>query len=251
MPLQPSYPLLVVDAGNTAVKFAKVARLGAAPRMLRAIPTAKLDAATARRLAAGARSVFVASVVPSASRILKRTLPGAHFIGPRTRLAFKTKAERKTIGADRLANVAAAHARHGGKVLVVSFGTATTFDILDASGAHLGGAIAPGWKSFAAAASASTAQLPRVDARITSRAIGRNTREALRAGINAGYAALVATLIARMKKEARTPDARVVFTGGNASVVAKLSRIKAVTDPLLTLKGIAALADANAREGRK
>lgn len=251
MPRPSKYPLLVIDAGNTAVKFALVARPGAGPKMLRPIPTAKLDAAAASRLGAGAKSVFVASVVPSASRILKRAFPRAHFIGPRTKLAFKTKAERKTIGADRLANVAAAHARHGGKVLVASFGTATTFDMLDASGAHLGGAIAPGWESFATAASASTAQLPRVDARIPSRVIGRNTRDALRAGINAGYAALVAMLITRMKKEAQTRDARVVFTGGNASAVARLTRIKAVTDPLLTLKGIAAIADANAREGRK
>jgi len=251
MPRPSPYPLLVIDAGNTAVKFATVARPGAGPKMLRAVPTAKLEAGAARRLGARAKSVVVASVVPSASRILKRAFPGAHFIGPRTKLAFKTKAARNTIGADRLANVAAVHARHGGRVLVASFGTATTLDILDASGTHLGGAIAPGWESFAAAASESTARLPRVDARIPSRVIGRNTRDALRAGINAGYAALVATLIARMKKETRTPDARVVFTGGNASVVAKLTRIKAATDPLLTLKGIAAIADANAREGRK
>lgn len=251
MPRPSKYPLLVIDAGNTAVKFATVARPGARPKMLRAIPTAKLKAATASRLGAGAKSVFIASVVPSASRILKRAFPGAHFIGPRTKLAFKTKTERKTIGADRLANVAAAHARHGGKVLVASFGTATTFDILDASGTHLGGAIAPGWESFATAASASTAQLPRVDARIPPRVIGLNTPDALRAGINAGYAALVTTLIARMKKEARTPDARVVFTGGDASIVAKLTRIKAVTDPLLTVKGIVVLVEAAAREGRK
>jgi len=245
------YPLLVVDAGNTAVKFATVAQPGARPKMLRAVPTAKLGAAAARRFARTRAPIEAASVVPSASRILKSAFPHAQFIGPRTTLSFDTKVDRKTIGADRLANVAAVHARHGGKVVVASFGTAATFDTLDASGAHLGGAIAPGWKSFASSPSSSAAQLPRVDARIPSRAIGRNTREALQEGINAGYAALVSTLIARMKKEARTPGARVVFTGGDASVVAKLTRIKAVTDPLLTVKGIAVIAEAAAREGRK
>ena len=248
---KPEYPLLVIDAGNTAVKFAILTRKNAAPELLRTIPTNKLMAGTARKVGTKARAVLVASVVPSASRTLKRVFPAARFIGPRTKLNFVTKVDRKTIGSDRLANVAAAHARFGGNVLVASFGTAATFDIIDKRGIHLGGAIAPGWSSFAALTSAHTAQLPKVDCKAPAKIIGRRTREALRAGVNGGYAALVSQLIARVKKEAKANTARVVFTGGDASVVKKLTGLKAVTDPLLTLKGIAILARPKVREGSK
>jgi len=248
---QLTYPLLVIDAGNTAVKFAMVRRKRAAPRFLRSIPTHKLTAAAARRMGVGAKSVCIASVVPAASRMLKRAFPGALIIGPKNKLGFATKADRETIGADRLANVAAAQARHGRNVLVASFGTAATFDLVDKNGVHLGGAIAPGWGSFAALAAASTAQLPRIDARAPSRSVGRNTRDALRSGVNGGYGTLVAGLIARIKKEAKAENARVLFTGGDAPAVAKLTGMKVVTVPLLTLEGVAVLAEAIAREGRK
>jgi len=251
VPNQPDYPLLVIDAGNTAVKFAVVTRKNASPKLLRIIPTEKLTAGAARTIGTRARAVVVASVVPSASRILKRAFPAAQFIGPGTQLDFKTLADRQTIGSDRLANVAAAQARFGGNVLVASFGTAATFDILDKRGVHLGGAIAPGWSSFAALTSTNTAQLPRIDQGKPTKAIGRNTREALHAGVNGGYAALVSQLIARIKKEAKANNARVVFTGGDAPTVAKLTGLKVITDPLLTLKGIAILARPNVREGRK
>lgn len=243
--------MLIIDAGNTAVKFAAATRKNAAPKLLLAIPTEKLTAGAARTIGAKASAVVIASVVPSASRILKRAFPAARFIGPRTRLDFKTLADRKTIGSDRLANVSAAQSRFGGNVLVASFGTAATLDIIDKRGVHLGGAIAPGWGSFAALASANTAQLPRIDCKAPAKIIARRTREALRAGVNGGYAALVSHLIARMKTEAKANNARVVFTGGDAPTVAKLTGLKVITDPLLTLKGIAILAQPKVREGRK
>ena len=251
MAIQPDYPLLVIDAGNTAVKFAVVTRKNAAPKLLRVISTEKLTAGAARKIDAKARSVVVASVVPSASRILERAFPAAQFVGPRTQLDFETLVDRQTIGSDRLANVAAAQARFGGNVLIASFGTAATFDILDKRGIHLGGAIAPGWSSFAALTSANTAQLPRIDRGTPAQFIGKTTRNALRAGVNGGYAALVSQLIARMKKEAKASNARVVFTGGDGPTIAKMTGLRVINDPLLTLKGIAILAHPNAREGRK
>lgn len=248
---QPEYPLLVIDAGNTAVKFALVTRKNAVPRLLRVLPTGKLTVGAARKIGATASAVVIASVVPSASRLLKRAFPTARFIGSRTQLGVRTLVDGKTIGSDRLANVAAAQVRFGRNVLVASFGTAATFDVIDKRGIHLGGAIAPGWSSFAALTSANTAQLPRIDQGKPTNAIGRNTREALRAGVNGGYAALVSQLVAQMKKEAKANNARVVFTGGDAATVAKLTGLKVITDPLLTLKGIAILAGPTVREGRK
>lgn len=245
------YPLLVIDAGNTSVKFAKVARAGGAPKLVASAPTAMLTIARAKRAGVGCRSVFVSSVVPSASRVLKRAYPAARFIGARTKTGFATVVDRKTIGSDRLANVAAAHARHGGKMIVASFGTAATFDIIDSKGVHRGGAIAPGWKSFAGILSVRTALLPRLGARKAMRFVGRNTREALTAGIGGGYALLVSGIIAMLADKAGVKNPRVVFTGGDADAVAALLPWKAVSDPLLTLRGIALLAQGIAREASK
>jgi len=245
------YPLLIIDAGNTSVKFAKVVRAGGAPKPVTSVPTAKLTIARARRAGVGCRSVYISSVVPSASRVLKRAYPAAQFIGPRTKIGFTTVVDRKTIGSDRLANVAAAHARHGGKMIVASFGTAATFELIDSKGVHRGGAIAPGWKSFAGNLAAHTALLPRLGAKKAKRFAGRNTREALTAGIGGGYALMVSGIIAMLADEAGVKTPRVVFTGGDAGAVAALLPWKAVTDPLLTLRGIALLAQGITREASK
>ena len=245
------FPLLVIDAGNTSVKFAKVARAGSAPKLVASVPTSKFTIAGARRAGSGCRSVYVSSVVPSASRVLKRAYPAAQLIGPRTKTGFATLVDRKTIGADRLANIAAACARHGGKVIVASFGTAATFDIVDSEGVHRGGAIAPGWKSFAGVLSARTALLPRVGAKKAKRFAGRNTHEALTAGIGGGYALMVSGIIAMLADQAGVKNPRVVFTGGDAPAVAALLPWKAVSDPLLTLRGIVLIAQGNAREASK
>jgi type III pantothenate kinase len=162
-----------------------------------------------------------------------------------------TCSERKTIGADRLANVSAAHARYGCNVLVASFGTAATFDIVDAKGVHRGGAIAPGWSAFAGILAKRTALPPRIDAKQPVRFAGRNTREAMDAGLSGGYAAMVSHLIERMKKEVGVKKLRVVFTGGDAHAVARIVRLKAISDPLLTMRGIAILAQGIAREASK
>jgi type III pantothenate kinase len=190
-------------------------------------------------------------VVPSASRVLKRAHPGAQFIGPRTKTGLATSVDRKTIGSDRLANVTAAHARHGSKLIVASFGTATTFDIVDSEGIHRGGAIAPGWQSFAGILSARTALLPSLGAKKAARFAGRNTREALTAGIGGGYALMVSGIIAMLADEAGVKNPRVVFTGGDAAAVTALLPWKAVSDPLLTLRGIALLAQGIGREASK
>ena len=245
------YPTLLIDAGNSAVKFAVVPRAGASPGLLHSVPTAKLSVATAKRKGAKTNSVFVSGVVPSASRILKKAFPSAQFTGPRTALPFITWSDRKTIGSDRLANIAAAHARYGRNVLVASFGTAATFDIIDAKGIHRGGAIAPGWTAFAGVLSTRTALLPRMAPKQPTRFAGRNTREAMAAGLAGGYAAMVLHLIDGLKKEAGVKKLRVVFTGGDAPAVARIIRLKAVSDPLLTLRGIAVLAQGIAREASK
>jgi type III pantothenate kinase len=248
---RPEYPMLVIDAGNTSVKFAIVMRPGGTPKPVLSVPTAKLAAAAVKRIGAKARSVGISSVVPAASRILQKAFPQARFIGPKTALGFKSLSDRKMTGSDRLANVAAAQARCKKNVLVVSFGTATTFDVIDAGGVHRGGAIAPGWRAFASLPSSKTALLPRVPAKAAKSFIGKNTREALAVGTAGGYAAVVLQIIDGMKREAGVKKLRVITTGGDATSVAKIVKIKSVSDPLLTLRGIALLCAADAREVRK
>jgi type III pantothenate kinase len=243
--------MLVIDAGNTSVKFAIVTRSGSCPKLLQCVPTHALTTAVAKRLGARAKLVAVSSVVPAASRILRKAFPQVRFVGPRTTLEFKTMADRITIGSDRLANVAAAKARYTRNVLVASFGTAATFDIIDANGIHRGGAIAPGWSAFADLPSVKTALLPRVPAEAAKKSIGRNTREALAAGTCGGYAAMVVQIIDAIKREAGVKKLRVIITGGEANIVAKMARLKSISDPLLTLRGIALLCASDTREGSK
>ena len=152
------------------------------------------------------------------------------------------------VGADRLVNALAAARLHGTPAVVVDFGTATTFDCVAADGAFVGGAIAPGLELGLEALAARTAKLPRVELRAPDRAIGRDTRRAMQSGTVLGYQALVAGLLARIRRELadagdvapgrrpRDPDRRPV--GG--AVGPRLEGVDAI-DPDLTLKGLAIL----------
>jgi len=243
-----TYPLLAIDAGNTAVKFAAVARQGAKPKLLATMATDKLSAVRARKIFPGAEHIVISSVVPAASRALRFAFPGARFLGPRTPLNFTTRVDRRTVGSDRLANMATAALHNELGVLVVGCGTATTFDVLDADGVHQGGAIAPGWRPFAAALSTKAAKIPAVKLRRPVSWAGRNTRDALSAGVAGGYGAMVDGVIAALAGSRRC---RVVFTGGDAALVADLSRHKSFLDPLWTLRGIAVLGAQDGCEGKK
>lgn len=242
-----TYPMLVIDAGNTSVKFARVTRRGAAPRLLSTVATARLTIARVETIMrqSGCRSAAASCVVPAARKILRAGCPGISFVGKSTRLGFPVSVDRGTVGADRLANMAQAAFRFGKSVLVADFGTAATFDLLDGSGCFAGGAIAPGLRVVAAALSSAAAQLPLAALLPPRRAAGRNTREALRSGVVGGYAGMVRHLLREL------PAGYVIFTGGDAALAAKLSGRKVAIDPHWTLKGVAVLADLAAREASK
>jgi type III pantothenate kinase len=241
--------MLVIDAGNSVVKFATVARAGATPRIVASVATPKLTAARVRSIHRGtkARGATASCVVPRVAKILQAGCPGLSLIGRTTKLNFATPVDRDTVGADRLANMAEAVRRFGRHVIVADFGTAATFDVLDARGSFVGGAIAPGWRTLASALSQNTALLPVIGADVPRTFTGRNTREALRAGVCGGYAGMVEHLLTRLGSGRK----RVVFTGGDAAVVAELVARRVVTDPLWTLKGVAVLGALNTRETSK
>jgi type III pantothenate kinase len=145
--------------------------------------------------------------------------------------------DRASVGADRLANAIAARAIYGTPAIVVDLGTATTFDCVSKQGAYLGGAIAPGVMTSAEELFRRAARIPRVELRRPERALGRNTEEALRAGVLWGTAGQVDALVRRLALEMKgTPQ--VIATGGLARVIAPECETVNVVDEALTLKGM-------------
>lgn len=141
------------------------------------------------------------------------------------------------VGADRIVNGVAAYEAHGGPVVVVDFGTATTIDVIDAEGAYLGGAIAPGVETSAEALFTKAARLSKVDLEAPPRVIGTNTRESVQAGLLIGEAVMVDGLVRRVWAElgVETP---VVATGGLAESMAPLCETISAVDSDLTLTGL-------------
>ena len=152
--------------------------------------------------------------------------------------------EPRSLGADRAVNAIAAHAKYPGDLIVVDFGTATTFDIVDFNGAYKGGIIAPGINLSLDALVGNTAKLPRIaiQAPRDDSVIGRNTEDQMLIGVFWGYVALMEGLIARMRREIGRP-AKVIATGGLAALFDERTDIFDAIDTELTLDGLAILAE--------
>jgi type III pantothenate kinase len=143
-----------------------------------------------------------------------------------------------TIGEDRLANAVAARQRFGAPVVVVDFGTAVTFDVVNRDGNYAGGIIAPGLAAMTDYLHEKTALLPRIKIHEVKTSIGRSTEQAMLIGAVHGYRGLVRELIAELKRELKVKHLPVVATGGYAKLIAaKLPEIAAV-EPNLTLEGL-------------
>lgn len=145
--------------------------------------------------------------------------------------------EPRSVGADRIVNACAVKEKVGGAAIVVDFGTATTFDVLDKDGNYLGGAIAPGLEIAADSLSGRTAKLPRVELVVPPRVIGKTTIDAIRSGLVYGYVALVEGMIERISKEL-AEDPVVVATGGLAGLISSLTDSIDRVEPNLTLDGL-------------
>jgi len=188
-------------------------------------------------------AVALASVVPPLTPVLvalARQYLGHEplVIGPGVETGMPILYEPPSdVGADRIVNGVAAFAAYGGPVVVVDFGTATTFDVITRRGEYAGGVICPGIGISADALFQRAARLPRVDVCHPGRVVGRSTVSSMQSGLFFGYAAMCEGLIARIRAEIGAP-ARVVATGGLAEVLAsEIPSIEAV-DPVLTLTGL-------------
>jgi type III pantothenate kinase len=141
------------------------------------------------------------------------------------------------VGADRVVNSVAARERYGAPVIVVDFGTATTFDCVSPKGEYLGGVICPGIGISADALFERTARLPRVEIRKPARVIGSNTVGSLQSGLYYGYLGLVDGILELLLTELG-PDTRVIATGGLGPMIGTGSKYIKTVDDFLTLEGL-------------
>ncbi|HZC37831.1 MAG TPA: type III pantothenate kinase [Sphingomicrobium sp.] len=150
--------------------------------------------------------------------------------------------EPQNVGADRALNVIAAHAKHPGDLIVIDFGTATTLDVVDSSGAYKGGIIAPGINLSLDALVSAAAKLPRIaiEAPVEATVIGRTTESQMIIGIYWGYVAMLEGLTERIKRELGKP-VRVVATGGLAALFDKHTNVFDAIEPDLTVQGLSLL----------
>lgn len=141
------------------------------------------------------------------------------------------------VGSDRLVNAYSAYKKYGGNLIVVDFGTATTFDVIDQEGAYLGGSIYPGLKISLDALVEKTAKLPKVEIMKTDKVIGTNTVMSMQSGIVYGYTGAVINIVHQIENELGK-KMKVIATGGLAKIVSSQSDVFSVLDRTLTLEGL-------------
>jgi type III pantothenate kinase len=191
------------------------------------------------------------SVVPRATPLVRKTVLAAWNLHALELNAQTTRGvgidypRPKTIGADRLANSIAACKHFGAPVVVVDFGTAVTFDVVNAKGNYIGGIIAPGLAAMTDYLHEKTALLPRIHITEPKRVVGKSTESAMLAGAVYGYRGLVRELISELKRELKAKRLPVVATGGYAKLMAAgLPEISSI-EPNLTLEGLRLVWQAN------
>ena len=196
------------------------------------------------------------SVVPSLDYTIEHMLRVYLHIVPRQiapgmKTGLKMRVDNAhEVGADRIVNNVSALKKYGcGKpIIVIDFGTATTFNILAADGEFIGGVIAPGIKGALDSLVSGTAKLPRVEIEAPASVIATNTVTNMQAGIVFGFAGLVEYMVKKIRKELKTGDVLTVATGGFSETIAKETGCIDVIDKMLTLDGLKYLYDLNSSE---
>jgi type III pantothenate kinase len=166
-------------------------------------------------------------------------------IGPGTKTGLPIKYDNpREVGADRVVNAVAAHHSYPGNLIIIDFGTATTFCVVTAAGEYLGGAIAPGIKISTDALFARASKLPRVELIRPSTLIGKNTVMSMQAGIMYGFVGQVEGIVRRMKEEIGG-ETTVIATGGLSKLLATETEAIDIVDEFLTLRGLRIIYDIN------
>ena len=265
--------LLAVDVGNTTTRFGLFgdgAAVDAEPLGTWEVTTPACMTADEARLAiaqalsqlpAGAAAMqhaILSCVVPSLESAWVQALATVSserplVVGPGLKTGIRLSYDDPSeIGSDRIADAAAARERYGAPAIVVDLGTTTNIEVVDASGAFAGGLIAPGLALGARSLSDAAARLPMVELRAPRHAIGKSTREAMRAGVVLGEAARIDGLLDMVEAElAQGADGdrpAIILTGDDAVAMAAILRHQVTVDDTLTLRGLAALYRINSRK---
>ncbi|KAA0543741.1 type III pantothenate kinase [Bacillus sp. BGMRC 2118] len=187
--------------------------------------------------------IIISSVVPPIMFALERMCKkyfnlNPLVVGPGIKTGLNIKYENpREVGADRIVNAVAGIAQYGSPLIIVDFGTATTYCYINEDKEYMGGAIAPGVSISTEALYSKAAKLPRIEIARTETIIGKNTVTAMQAGIVYGYVGQVEGIVRRMKEESGT-NPKVIATGGLAALISNESNIIDIIDPFLTLKGL-------------
>ncbi|MBI5664697.1 MAG: type III pantothenate kinase [Nitrospirae bacterium] len=192
----------------------------------------------------------VCSVVPEVTPLMIKALKAGFGVRPvnvshkaRTGLKYLIK-NKGELGEDRIANAAAAHKLYKGNLIVVDFGTATTFCVITEKGEYTGGAIMPGLGLSAKALAEKTSKLPLIELKAPESAIGKDTGENIRSGVILGHAGAAERIIREIKTETGK-EYKVLATGGYAGAVTSYIRTIDYVDPLLTLEGLRIIYEMN------
>lgn len=258
--------ILCIDVGNTNIKYAVFDRseLKVSFRVSTDLKRTSdeygaqiVDMLSVNRISpAEIKGGIFSSVVPSLDYTIEHMLR-VYFdivpkqIAPGMKTGLKMRVDNAhEVGADRIVNNVSALKKYGcGKpMVVIDFGTATTFNILGADGEFIGGVIAPGIKGALDSLVSGTAKLPRVEIEAPKSVIATNTVTNMQAGIMFGFAGLVQFIVKKIKKELKTSDALTIATGGFSETIAKETDCIDVIDRMLTLDGLKYLYDLNSSE---
>lgn len=195
--------------------------------------------------------VIISSVVPEVMHSLenfsfKYCAKEPIIVGPGVKTGINIKYENpQQVGADRIVNAVAGYEKYGGPLILIDFGTATTFCAVSQKGEYLGGAISPGIKISSEALFQRASKLHKVEIAKPKGAIGKNTTWAMQSGIVFGYAGLVDNIVAMMKEELGSDDVNVVATGGLAPLICAETKTVKIVDKFLTLEGLRIIYERN------
>ena len=253
--------LLTIDIGNTNIKYGiykgkeLVASFRVSSRISRtadeygSVLVNLLDVRGIKK--ADVDGIIISSVIPPLNYTICHMCEYFFgitplMVGPGIKTGLNVKTDNpKEVGADIIVNSVSAFGKYGGPIVVIDFGTATTFDIIDENCSLLGVAIAPGIKTSLEGLVNNTAQLPMIELDAPESVIGKNTKSSMQAGIIFGFSGLVDNIINKIKRKLNKTDLTVVATGGLGEIIAK--EVKSITrvDRTLTLDGLRAIYELN------
>lgn len=196
-------------------------------------------------------AIIVSSVVPAVMHSLENFCRkycniSPMVVGPGIKTGLNIKYEDpKMVGADRIVNAVAAISKYNCPVIIIDFGTATTYCAVSKKGEYIGGAISPGMKISSEALFQKASKLPRVELVTPETVICKDTVSAMQAGIIYGYAGQVEKIVSLMKKELKDEETLVIATGGLANMISQETNAIDVIDPNLTLEGLRIIYEKN------